>query len=205
MSGSIVLVPPFDDRRIVMHSCCAPCSAAVLAVLLENGIVPMVFYFNPNIFPVEEYERRKAENRNYARSLGLSFFDGDYDHEGWKAKTWDLREEPERGLRCASCFRIRMAETARFAHESGYSLFATTLSSSPWKDLGQINDAGACAAGLFPGLSFWSCNWRKGGLSERQSEISRRNGFYRQNYCGCEYSLNRSARAGLDASRAVRV
>jgi hypothetical protein len=192
MSGNIPLEPPFDIKRIVLHSCCAPCSAAILAVLLENGITPIVFYYNPNIYPVEEYERRKAENKKYAQSLGLSFFDGDYDHEGWKTKIWDLREEPERGLRCSSCFRLRLAETARFAHENECRVFATTLSSSPWKNLEQINDAGVYASKLFPDLAFWAHNWRKGGLSERQAAISKQHGFYRQNYCGCEFSLKRT-------------
>jgi epoxyqueuosine reductase len=177
----------------VLHSCCAPCSTAILVVLLENDITPIVFYYNPNIYPVEEYERRKVENKKYAQSLGLIFFDGDYDHEAWKTKTWDLGKEPERGARCSICFKIRMIETARFAQESGYQLFATTLSASPLKNLEQINDAGIYASKLFPNLAFWTHNWRKGGLAERQNEIIKQLSLYRQNYCGCEFSLNRSA------------
>jgi len=191
MRPSVLLAPPFVDERVVLHSCCAPCSAAVLAILIERGITPVVFYCNPNIFPIEEYERRKAENQKYALSLGVDFFDGDYDHDGWKEKIWDLRCEPERGWRCTACFKIRLLETARFAHNNGYRQFSTTLSSSPWKNIEQINSAGAYAAGQFPGLVFWGQNWRKGGLAELQTEISRANSFYRQKYCGCEYSLGR--------------
>jgi epoxyqueuosine reductase len=189
MGTRIALKPPFETGRILLHSCCAPCSAAILPALLENGIVPLVFYFNPNIYPQEEYERRKAENKGYAESLGISFIDADYAHEEWKAKTWELRDEPERGARCSLCFRLRLVETARFAHEKGYELFATTLSSSRWKSLEQIDEAGSYASSLFPGLAFWASNWRKGGLAERQIEIIRQRALYRQRYCGCEYSM----------------
>ena len=188
MSEKRFLRVPGNADTIVLHSCCAPCSSALVDALLENNITPVLLYSNPNIFPQEEYETRKAENKRYAQALGLSFVDADYDHDAWKTQTMGLKDEPERGNRCLLCFKIRMVETARFAHENGYSLFATTLASSRWKSLEQINEAGNYAASLFPGLTFWANNWRKNGLAERQARIIKAYNFYRQQYCGCEYS-----------------
>ena len=186
----IRLNKPVDTDRIVLHSCCAPCSGALVEALLENGIRPLLFYYNPNIYPQEEYEIRKSENKRYAACLGLEFVDADYEHDDWKARTWALRDEPERGKRCFQCFSIRLTMTARFAHERGYTLFATTLGTSRWKDLAQINEAGKIAEKQFPDIAFWDENWKKGGLTERRAEIIRQYDFYRQQYCGCEYSLH---------------
>jgi predicted adenine nucleotide alpha hydrolase (AANH) superfamily ATPase len=157
--------------------------------MLDNQLYPTVFYYNPNICPLAEYEMRKAENRQYAQSLGLSFVDWDYAHAAWRTQVKGLESEPERGARCSVCFKMRLVTTARYASEHGFQVFATTLASSRWKDLAQIAEAGQYAASLFPGITFWEQNWRKGGLSERRKELIRQNGFYNQNYCGCEFSL----------------
>ncbi len=183
---------PANTDRIVLHSCCAPCSTALVDYLIEHNIIPTIYYYNPNIFPKEEYEIRKAENKRYAKALNLDFIDADYDHNEWKEQTWDLREEPERGNRCLKCFRIRLSATAQFAHDNGFFLFATTLATSRWKDLEQINRAGEDASGLFPDVTFWANNWRKNGLAEKQAQIIKEYDFYRQQYCGCEYSLKDS-------------
>ena len=181
---------PGHATRVLLHACCAPCSGAVVECMLENRLEPTVFYFNPNIYPQEEYERRKAENIRYVKSLHLPFIEGDYDHAGWKAKIQGLEHEPERGRRCLVCFRVRLEVTAKYAAEHGFAVFATTLASSRWKDLAQIAEAGHYAASLYPDLTFWAQNWRKGGLSERRNELIRLHGFYNQGWCGCEYSMN---------------
>jgi predicted adenine nucleotide alpha hydrolase (AANH) superfamily ATPase len=106
---------PVETNKIVLHSCCAPCSTGLVDGLLEHNIIPVIFYFNPNIYPFEEYEIRKSENKRYALSLGLEFIDADNDRSQWKEQTWDLRKEPEKGARCLLCFKIRLTETARFA------------------------------------------------------------------------------------------
>lgn len=183
---------PVETDKIVLHSCCAPCSTAMVDYLVEQDIKPLIYYYNPNIFPQEEYDIRKAENKRYAEALGLDFVDADYNHEEWKEKTYDLRDEPERGTRCMQCFKIRLKKTAEYAYEHGYSLFATTLATSRWKDLEQINEAGEHAAALYPGITFWANNWRKKGLAEKQAGIIKEYDFYRQQYCGCEYSLRDS-------------
>lgn len=175
--------------HLLLHTCCAPCSAAIIEWLLTEGIRPTLFYFNPNIHPVEEYEIRKSECTRYARSQGLDFIDGDYDHADWLEGIKGLEHEPERGQRCLQCFRIRLLATARMAHEKGFDTFATTLASSRWKNLEQIAKAGQEAAALFAGVEFWDRNWRKGGLSERRRILLAENKFYNQQYCGCEFSM----------------
>jgi predicted adenine nucleotide alpha hydrolase (AANH) superfamily ATPase len=96
--------------------------------------------------------------------------------------------EPERGARCLQCFKLRLTTTALYAAENGFNDFATTLTSSRWKNFEQIKEAGLFAASLFPGLTFRAQNWRKGGLSERRNELVKKYGFYNQSYCGCEFS-----------------
>ena len=185
---------PHPSETILLHSCCAPCSSGIIHYLLKQHIKPVIFYFNPNIFPQEEYEIRKAENKRYAKALNLDFVDADYDHEAWKKQVQHLSDEPERGERCLECFKIRLAETARYASKNGIKIFTTTLASSRWKSLSQINEAGNYAAILYPGVTFWTNNWRKNGLAQKQTEIIREYDFYRQQYCGCEYSLHGSVK-----------
>ena len=187
-----IMTPPQRTDRIVLHACCAPCSSGIVDALLEFGFKPLIFYYNPNIFPQEEYEIRKEESKRYAKSLGLEFVDADYDHEAWRQLTYEYRECPERGERCALCFTDRMEATARFAFDHNYTLFTTTLATSRWKDLSQITRAGELAASHYEGLAFWANNWRKGGLVDRQKQILAEQDFYRQQYCGCEYSLRDS-------------
>jgi len=156
--------------------------------LLAQGIRPVLYYFNPNIYPLSEYELRKNECTRYARSLGLDIIDGDYNHAEWLQTVAGLENEPERGKRCLFCFKMRLLATARLTAEKGLDIFATTLGSSRWKDLKQIAEAGHWAAGQFTGISFWEKNWRKEGLSERRRILLQENGFYNQTYCGCELS-----------------
>jgi len=175
--------------KLLLHTCCAPCSAAIIEYLLAEGIRPVLYYFNPNIYPRTEYEIRKNECTRYAQSLGLEIIDGDYDHEMWLQTVAGLENEPERGKRCLSCFKIRLSAAARMTVEKGLDTFATTLASSRWKSLEQIAEAGRWAAGQFPEIRFWEKNWRKEGLSERRRILLQANGFYNQTYCGCEFSL----------------
>ena len=176
-------------ETVLLHSCCAPCSSAIIEWMMNNGIKPVIFYYNPNIFPEEEYLIRKNEITKYAQKLGLTIIDGDYNHESWLCRVHGLEHEPERGARCLECFKMRLYRTAQKASELGINRFTTTLASSRWKSLDQINEAGAWAASQFDGVEFWDRNWRKGGLQQRRNELLKENQFYNQLYCGCEYSL----------------
>ncbi|MDR0544794.1 MAG: epoxyqueuosine reductase QueH [Odoribacteraceae bacterium] len=177
---------------ILLHACCAPCSAAVIEWLLDRGARPALFYFNPNIFPREEYARREAECARHAAALGLEMIAGEYDHEAWLAAVAGLEGEPERGARCARCFEIRLRATALLARERGFARVATTLASSRWKSLEQISAAGLRAVADLPGVAFLDKNWRKGGLAERRRVLLSRYNFYNQSYCGCEFSARKS-------------
>ena len=175
-------------RQVLLHACCAPCSSAIVEWMLANGVEPVIYYYNPNIFPREEYEIRKNESKRHAESLGVRWIDGDYEHEAWLEGVCGLEHEPERGRRCEQCFRLRLTAAARMARELGLQWFTTTLASSRWKSLEQINRAGEAAAASVPGTNFWAQNWRKGGLQERRNQLLREYGFYNQRYCGCEFS-----------------
>ena len=185
------LQTPNGDNRVLLHSCCAPCSSAIIECMLANDIRPTVFYCNPNIYPQEEYEIRKNEAIRFVQSKNLDFIDADYDHEHWLCAMHGLEDQPERGSRCLECFTLRLTETARYASGHGFSLFTTTLASSRWKSLDQINQAGRRAAALYPGTQFWEQNWRKGGLQERRNQLLREYAFYNQQYSGCEFSMRR--------------
>ena len=190
MHSDLIIDPPEGVTEILLHACCAPCSSAIVECLLEHGMRPTLFYYNPNIFPREEYEKRKAECIRHAKMLGLDFVDADYNHKKWLDSIKGSENEPERGARCLRCFIERLATTAFYAREHNFKVFSTTLATSRWKSLEQIFDAGEYAESLVPNTKFWAQNWRKGGLSERRNELIRKYGFYNQQYCGCEFSIN---------------
>ena len=182
---------PGNAKEILLHTCCAPCSSAIIECLMQHDIRPTIYYCNPNIYPLEEYTIRKNECSRYAQSLGLDIIDADYNHEAWRCTVQGLEGEPERGGRCLQCFKMRLLDTARYAHENGFSVITTTLASSRWKSLEQINQAGRYAVENYPDVIWWDQNWRKGGLSERRIAIIKEYGFYNQQYCGCEFSMRK--------------
>ncbi len=192
---------PMGEKTVLLHTCCAPCSSAIIEALMQNGITPVIYYCNPNIYPQEEYEIRKNECTRYAQSLGLEIVDADYDHENWLDAVKGLENEPERGGRCLKCFKLRLLRTAQYASERGIKVITTTLASSRWKSLDQINEAGlwACrqltarrsSAAPHDEVIWWDQNWRKGGLQERRLQIIKEYDFYNQHYCGCEFSIRK--------------
>lgn len=192
--ASKVLIAPNGGRSVLLHSCCAPCSGGIMEALQEAGFLVTLFFYNPNIHPRAEYFLRKEENKLFAGRLGIPFVDGDYLPDRWLQDVQGLESEPERGRRCSLCFTLRLEATARYAAEQGIPVFATTLGISRWKDLAQVDDCGQRAAAKYSGVSYWDCNWRKGGGSQRMIEISRHEGFYHQEYCGCRYSLQETNR-----------
>ena len=189
-----IIQAPMGETTVLLHTCCAPCSSAIIEALLKNGITPVIYYCNPNIYPLEEYEIRKNECTRYAESLGLEIVDADYDHENWLSEMKGLECEPERGGRCLKCFKLRLLRTAQYARERGIKVITTTLASSRWKSLDQINEAGnwACSQlGEKETPVWWDQNWRKNGLQERRLQIIKEYDFYNQLYCGCEFSMRK--------------
>ena len=196
MKKSQTLDIPQNADRILLHTCCAPCSSAIIEFLIKHDITPVIYYCNSNIYPYEEYLKRKQECTRYAESLGLEIIDDDYDHDDWLAWIRGLESQPERGSRCMECFRYRLLRSARYAAARDISVLSTTLASSRWKSLEQINEAGTWACRTVNESNtednqviWWDRNWRKGGLQERRNQLIKENDFYNQLWCGCEFSL----------------
>lgn len=194
---------PEGLERVLLHACCAPCSSAIVEWMLANGIRPTIYYMNPNIYPLEEYKIRKAESKRHATGLGIEWIDDDWCHDDWLTCIHGLEGEPERGHRCLRCFEMRLTATAQKAVELGIGWFTTTLASSRWKRLDQIEVAGRTAeqavtdaATGVPAARFWAQNWRKGGLQERRNQLLHEFGFYNQLYCGCEFSIRSTPTIG---------
>ncbi len=182
---------PEGKQKILLHCCCAPCSGAVVECMVQNGLKPALFFSNSNIVPKEEYDLRRGELERYARSFGLEVIDDEYDHEAWldfvlgSPRSTELAAAPERGERCLRCFKFRLDRAARYAAANGCEVLTTTLASSRWKSLEQVNEAGLWAC---KDVVFWPVNWRRGGLQPRRGEIIKEQQFYNQTYCGCEFS-----------------
>ena len=195
------LETPEPGGRLLMHSCCAPCAGDILEAVQASGIDTTVYFYNPNIHPVKEYELRKAENQRFCDKLGMPYIDGDYDTDVWFDRIRGLENEPERGRRCSICFDMRFERTALYAAEHGFNLISSTLGISRWKNMQQINEAGVRAAARYPEVTYWTLNWRKKGGSQRMIEIAKREEFYQQEYCGCVFSLRDTNRHRKAAGR----
>ncbi len=185
----LVLKAPDGAKKVLMHSCCAPCSGEVMEAIVASGIDLTIFFYNPNIHPRREYEIRKNENIEFAQKMNIPFIDADYDTANWFSRIKGLEMEPERGKRCSACFDMRFERTALYAYEQGFNVITSSLGISRWKDMNQINDCGFRVTCRYPGMIYWTYNWRKEGGSTRMYEISKRENFYQQEYCGCVYSL----------------
>ncbi|MBD2810284.1 epoxyqueuosine reductase QueH [Xenorhabdus sp. Vera] len=192
---------PNGHNKVLLHSCCAPCSGEVMEAMLASGIDFTIFFYNPNIHPLKEYELRKDENIRFAQQMGIPFIDADYDRDNWFERAKGMENEPERGIRCTMCFDMRFERTALYAHEHGFPVITSSLGISRWKNMQQINECGVRAASHYPDLTYWEYNWRKGGGSSRMIEISKREEFYQQEYCGCIYSLRDTNRHRLSTGR----
>lgn len=177
--------------KLVLVSCCAPCSAGAIKQLADGQIPDVddfvVLFFNPNIFPASEYQKRMAEQIKYCDTLGVKHVELEYDHAAWRDAVAGLESEPERGARCSACFEFRFARAARFARENGYDAVASVLGVSRHKDQSQVDRAASAKCG--DGVCYMPIKWDE---ALRQS-IGRASDFYRQNYCGCEFSIRKVA------------
>lgn len=174
--------------RLLLHACCAPCSSATLERLAGHFDLT-VLYYNPNIYPPEEYHRREAELERFVQQAGYRFpvVELPYDpQEFYTAVRW-LEQEPEKGARCTECYRLRLEQAARYAAEHGFDWFCTTLSISPMKDPVRINALGE-ELGARYGVRFLPSEFRKKDGYKRSLELSAEYGLYRQDYCGCVFS-----------------
>lgn len=180
-----------DSKNVLLHCCCAPCASAIIEWLLQNNYNITLYFYNPNIYPEKEYLIRKEELLRYAEKLNLPIIDDDYRHQDWLKQVAGMELEPERGKRCLACFKMRLLATAKEAERLQIPVIATTLASSRWKSLTQIEEAGNWAVAQVKDVQFWAKNWRKDGLQDRRRILLAENKFYNQQYCGCEFSMNR--------------
>lgn len=174
-------------KKLLLHSCCGPCSTVVIERLMQNFDVT-VFYFNPNIFPREEYEKRKTEQKKVCKNFNVPFIDGDYDEEAWLRFVKGFENEKEGGARCVKCFEYRLQATASLAKEQNFDVFATTLSVSPHKNTEIINTVGKSLEEKFE-IEFLQESFKKKDGYLRSINLSKEMGLYRQNYCGCRFSI----------------
>jgi len=181
--------------KLLLHSCCAPCSIYVLKELAKEYQLS-IFFYDPNIHPRMEYIKRRDEMKIYAKKIGVAFEEGDYDTTNWIDRTKGLENEPEKGKRCEVCFDIRLNETAKKAKEEGYDVWTTVMSISPHKDAEQINSVGRKIFKLYD-IKFLEADWKKKNGFKIGSQMSKEEGFYRQDYCGCIYSKIARDRAKL--------
>ena len=150
------LVPPNNKKRVLLHTCCAPCCGEVIQAMLASKLELTLYFYNPNIHPKREYELRKEDNIEYAKQYNIPFIDADYDKDEWFLRVKGLEKAPERGERCTKCFDMRFERSALYAHEHGFDVFTSSLGISRWKDMDQINDSGQRAAARYPSLDYWT-------------------------------------------------
>ena len=178
-----------SETRLVLVSCCAPCSAGAIRQLACREIPDVddfvVYFYNPNIFPADEYQKRLAEQIKYCESLGVKYFVDEYDHDTWRDAVRGLEQEPERGARCGACFAFRFRRAVKWAHANGYNAISSVLGVSRHKSQAQVDTAAYASATA--AVRYMPIKWNE----ELRQQINRESEFYRQNYCGCEFSIRK--------------
>ena len=176
--------------KLLMHSCCAPCSSYCLSYLAEYFAIT-IFYYNPNIAPESEYRKRVEEQKRLIRQLPvkheISFVEGAYDNERFMDMAKGMEQVPEGGARCFKCYELRQRMTAQYAAENGFDYFTTTLSVSPHKNAQKLNEIGLKLQDEY-GIKYLVSDFKKKGGYQKSIELSKEYELYRQNYCGCIYS-----------------
>jgi predicted adenine nucleotide alpha hydrolase (AANH) superfamily ATPase len=173
--------------KLLVHICCAPDALYVVDLLKKNYVVSGYFY-NPNIHPSEEYNLRLQDVRKVARILNIKILEEIYDSERWFKITQKFKDEPEKGRRCDVCYAMRLEKTARKASEFGFDMFATVMSLSPWKKADVLNRLGRMFARKFK-INYLEANFKKKDGFKKSVELSKKHELYRQDYCGCIYSM----------------
>lgn len=186
----VKLIEGLDYRpRLLLHSCCGPCSTYVLDFLKDHFDISILFY-NPNIYPEEEYFYRKEEQEALVEKMGLNIevLPVDYRKEEFYTMAKGLEEEPENGARCLACYRLRLEEAAKVAREKGYDYFTTSLSISPHKDSQVLNQIGRTLEEKY-GVKYLYSDFKKNDGFKKSVDLSKKYDMYRQDYCGCEFSM----------------
>ncbi|MCP4356064.1 MAG: epoxyqueuosine reductase QueH [Proteobacteria bacterium] len=179
---------PYKDEKLLLLSCCAPCSIELIKRLSSDKVNVTVLFYNPNIHPEEEYILRKDENKEICNKYNIKFIDLDYDAKNWFNFVKGLENEPEKGKRCSKCFEFRLLRTAEFAKENGFRIISSTLDASRWKSKEQVHDAAKLIVDKFDDMLYYTLELRKGGTQQERLRLIKEESLYEQKYCGCVYS-----------------
>lgn len=179
--------PPMNQQteKMLLLSCCAPCSVGVIQTLAQAGTHFAVLFFNPNIRPAQEYIKRRDENKHVCDLYHIPFIELEYDTCAWDRATDGLLNEPERGKRCDKCFELRLMRAAQYAKENGYTTFSSVLGISRFKDFDQVNRAATKTAATHH-IPYDFTNWRKKGGEQLRAALTKELNLYNQRYCGCK-------------------
>lgn len=173
-------------KKLLLHTCCVICAGGSIAQLKEQYDLTC-YYYNPNIHPEEEYNKRRDSSRDYCKKMGINFIEGEYNTTDWFTAIKGLEKEPEGGLRCPVCIGFRLDQTARFAKDNGFSIFSATITMGRNKKASDINPLGEKIAKKY-GLEFLAADFKKHGGQTTAYKIAKEENFYHQNYCGCTFS-----------------
>ncbi len=186
------LIEKKEKPKLLLHVCCAPCSSYVLEYL-TNYFEITVLYYNPNISSIDEYNKRLKEEQRFVKEYpfnqNINVIKGEYDNQKYEEIIKGLEEEKEGGARCFKCYRLRLEETAKYAKENNFDYFTTTLTISPYKNSKVLNEIGHELEELYNVKYLYSDFKKKNGY-KRSIELSHEYNLYRQDYCGCKYSIN---------------
>lgn len=182
-----------EKKRILLHSCCAPCSSHVITFLTKYFDIT-ILYYNPNISPKSEYDKRKEEQKRLIKEIdkinNIDIIDCDYDNDKYESLIKGYEECPERGERCTICFNLRLEKTAKMAKELNYDYFCSTLTVSPYKNSKLINEIGESLSKKY-NIKWLYSDFKKDNGYKKSIDLSHKYNLYRQNYCGCKYSVRK--------------
>jgi len=179
-------------NKLLLHICCIDCGAYVLELLQKEYQITLFFY-NPNVEPIEEYQKRLVETEKIANKFNFKIIEADYDNTEWHELVRGHEMDPERGERCQICYRARLEKTVQYAKENNFDAFTTTLTISPHKDAFKINEIGSELEQKY-GVEFLTRDFKKQDGFKKSCQLSKELDLYRQEYCGCGYSLSRLSR-----------
>ena len=185
-----------EDKKVLLHCCCGICSGFPLTSLRELGYEPIAYFFNPNIFPEIEHQKRLEEQKKLCENLDCELTVEPYSPEEYEVIAKGYEEEPERGKRCEKCFELRLLKTAEKAKESGIKYFATSITTSPHKDFQLITKIGKKYSEHF-GVGYLDIDFKKKDGFLKSNQIAKKLGLYRQNYCGCKFSIKQGETDGV--------
>ena len=178
-----------EQNRIVLHACCGICSGYPISYLKDMGYHVVVYFYNPNIYPNSEYQKRLEAERTLCRHFGVELVEAEYNPQEYYDYVKGFENEPEKGLRCGKCFELRLKKTAEYAKSVNVENFTTSIVISPHKNFEKLTEIGSKIAQEY-GLNYLSINFKKKDGFLKTNKISKELNLYRQNYCGCRFAMN---------------